>query len=373
MTAEGRYPRLLVVSQFPGNDVAGGGALARQLLRGYPSERIFWWSCAAGGDQNRSSPAGHQYSFAPPRRLLPNRRVPRLKSLILDALWTPFAGFHLRRVAALVRPEQVWALPYAWSIAPTCRAGLIPSFRTHVSIWDYVGNNRQRGVLGERRVETLQRKLEQLYASAATVDVISKPMWEDLAQRTGRSDALIVHSGFERQDIEELAQSRAAPPAAIRVAYAGTIISASAFELVVRSLDMIRAQLARPLVLEFFGGRNVHQCAWFNSLWMKDYPQMDEIEFDEMLRRCAWGIIVMDLTDADPSYNRFSFPNKFGTCLSAGLPLLVVGHRASSAARVIRDWPVGFYTDASSMAELASFFKMALEEKNPQERFRSQI
>jgi hypothetical protein len=325
------------------------------------------------GDRNISSPAERQYSFAPPWHLLPNRRVPRLKSLILDVLWTPFAALHLRRVAMRLQPQQIWALPYGWSIPATHRANLGQSFRMHVSIWDYVDNKGHRGLLGNERAEKFQRKLERLYSDAASVDVISKPMIKDLAQRTGRSDALIVHSGLERWDIERLARSTPASSSVIRIAYAGTIIAASAFEMVVRSMGTIRGKLTRPFVLEFFGGRNVQRHSWFDPGWMNDHPLMNETEFHEHLCQCTWGLIVMDLTDNDPRYNRFSFPNKFGTYLSAGLPLLVVGHSASSAAGVVGDCPVGVFTDASSASGLALFFENALTERHPQERFRSQI
>jgi len=373
MIDQSGFPELLVVSQFPANDAGGGGALARQLLRGYPRERVSWWSCVPGGDQSIVSPAGRIYTFAPPRRLLPNKRAPRLKSFLLHALWVPLAAAHLRRVTARVRPRQVWALPYGWSIPVTFRAGIMPRFRTHVSIWDYVDNKGHRGLLSDQRAELFQRTLEKLYLSAATADVISKPMLEDLAQRTGRSHPLIVHSGLERIDIERLEQLHPAELPVIRLAYAGTIIVPSAFEFVVRALNSIRNKLPKPLVLEFFGGRNVQQNAWFNASWMKDHPRMDEAEFHQELQQCAWGLIVMDLSDSDPRYNRFSFPNKFGTYLATGVPLIVVGHAESSVVRVMREHSVGVWTSGSTVSDIAPFFNEALHEKNPHARFQSQI
>ena len=45
------FPRLLVATEFPPNAAGGGAAIVRQMLREWPAEKLFWWSCFP--DNNR--------------------------------------------------------------------------------------------------------------------------------------------------------------------------------------------------------------------------------------------------------------------------------------------------------------------------------
>ncbi len=44
------FPRLLVATEFAPNMPGGGGsgAVMRQMLKDWPAEKLFWWSCFAG-------------------------------------------------------------------------------------------------------------------------------------------------------------------------------------------------------------------------------------------------------------------------------------------------------------------------------------
>ncbi len=106
---------------------------------------------------------------------------------------------------------------------------------------------------------------------------------------------------------------------------------------------------------------------------MQDHGHLGEAEFHAALQRCTWGFLPMGLTDSDPRYNRFSFPNKFGTYLTAGLPLLVLAHRESSAAKMIRAYNVGLHTDTTDLDQLILFLRRAFAEPSPKQRFRGEI
>jgi hypothetical protein len=70
-------------------------------------------------------------------------------------------------------------------------------------------------------------------------------------------------------------------------------------------------------------------------------------------------LFLPDITDFDPRYNRYSFPNKFGTYLTAGMPVIVAGHAANSAAEILRRFPVGLFTDTANVDQMADFLRRA--------------
>ncbi len=57
------------------------------------------------------------------------------------------------------------------------------------------------------------------------------------------------------------------------------------------------------------------------------------------------GFLAMDTEDRNPRYNRFSFPNKFGTYLAAGLPILLLSGPQTSAAKMLAAQQVGVRLD----------------------------
>jgi hypothetical protein len=93
----------------------------------------------------------------------------------------------------------------------------------------------------------------------------------------------------------------------------------------------------------------------------------------ESLQRCSWGIVVMDLEGTDLHYSRFSFPNKIGTYLSAGVPVLGLGHQTSSLAEVMRDYRLGMFTNATEPEPLVKFLSDSLRIAQPRLLFREDI
>jgi hypothetical protein len=364
------FPKLLVVTAFAPNPV--GGALVRQLLRGYPADRLHWWTCAseeAGGHALETN----QLHYCPiPSRLQPHRRLVRLKSWLVENVWMARLASSLRRTTKEVRPDVVWCQLTGWVIPAFWRAGLLGRVHTHTSLWDYHNSFVHFRQFGKRRAQRLARLSEQILVRSSTCDVISEPMRSDIAARTGRSDVIIVHSGFEPWQIKRLAEAEPAPTASIRIAYTGSIIAPATFELFVRALRALRSQLPRPVSLELFS-RSFRGEPWFDRAWMTDHGLLDEPSFLRELDGCSWGFAPMNLADDDPAYNRYSFPNKFGTSLAAGLPLIVLAHRQSSAARMIQVHPVGVCSDATELDGLVGFLGRALAEENPRKLYRDRI
>jgi hypothetical protein len=154
----------------------------------------------------------------------------------------------------------------------------------------------------------------------------------------------LVHSGFEPPHLALLeASSDRAPEGPLRIAYVGTIITESSFHAAVAALNQARAGSSRHVQLEFFGKRNY--------------------------RGSSWGLTVMDLEAEDARYSRFSFPNKVGTCLSAGVPVLGVGHEGSSLADAMRRHDIGRFSSATGPAALASFMAEPPRIAEPRARF----
>jgi glycosyltransferase involved in cell wall biosynthesis len=159
----------------------------------------------------------------------------------------------------------------------------------------------------------------------------------------------------------------------VRIAYVGTIISATGFLKMLGALKKVRATLPQKIVLEFFGGRNYRSCNWFEPDWMTEHGMFTDNELVAALRRCDWGIVVMDPESEDLRYSRFSFPNKVGTYLSAGVPVLGFGHPHSSLAEIMRQNRLGVFSCATSQVELEKFLAENLRLPSPRESFRADI
>jgi hypothetical protein len=213
-----------------------------------------------------------------------------------------------------------------------------------------------------------------LVGRADSWDGISTAVVEETRAQTKRTDGILLHSGFEPQHLSSLeGLSETAADGAARLAYVGTIISENAFIQMLAALDKIRQTLPQKVVLEFFGGRGYRTRSWFNPEWMVEHGIFSDSQLVEALRRCSWGIVVMDPEGEDLRYSRFSFPNKIGTYLSAGVPVLGLGHPSSSLAEVMKRHRVGLFTSALDKAALERFLAEALQVPEPRSWFHKDI
>ena len=367
------FPRLLVATEFPPNASGGGPAVVRQMLRGWPADHLFWWSCRPDADQRFGQGVAGQRVAAIPPRLYPHHRLTGMKSWILETLWSRWAARHIRRTLAEFRPDVVWVIPHAWAIPPIAQALTGAGVRFHVTVQDYMTTRSSRARFGAARAARLMAMTCGLYSRAASRDATSHPMIADLQSRTGCRAAQMLHAGLEEEDFEFLARAPLAPGSGIRLGYAGTILVEPEFAFFVECVDRVRGQLSRPVTLELWGAHTYRDRAWFNPAWMREHGNLPEPALAQALRECAWGFAPMALADDDPEYNRFSFPTKFISYLAAGLPIITLGHPESSVARMAAAYDVGLLQTRRDPAEFCARLHRAFTEPAPAAAFRPEI
>ncbi|HEV2328285.1 MAG TPA: hypothetical protein VGY56_05795 [Verrucomicrobiae bacterium] len=369
---ESGFPRLLIATEAWPDAPGGGAAVIRQMLKDWPVERLFWWSCLSRKEQIlRQKVASHRIARIPPK-LYPNRRWRAQKSCLLEHFWVPWATRHFKRTLAGLKPDVVWVIPHCWAIPPLAR--VLPGGKTgfHVSIHDYMDI---RGVIekfGEYRSRQMAAMADKLYASATTRDAICRAMVDDLRTRTG-ADGSIDRAGLEQDDFDFLTAASKRNEGTIRIAYAGTIIAEETFALFVRSVGRIRGRLPRPVMLDFFGDHSYRSREWFDAGWMKEHGNLPARELSQALKECDWGVSPMKLADDDPRYNRFSLPTKFVSYLAAGLPIIMIGHPDSTVMKIASQYAVGISATGGDPENLGKQLQEGLSEPEPKMKYRAEI
>ncbi|HEY4416793.1 MAG TPA: glycosyltransferase [Verrucomicrobiae bacterium] len=367
------FPKLLVATEFPPNMPGGGGAIVRQMLQGWPVEKLFWWSCRPdNGRHFGQKTAGHAVALIP-TKFYPHRRVRRQKCWLLENFWGPWAARHFQKTLAAFRPDVVWVISHCWSIPPLARVLPGAGIPFHVSIHDYADVQRVIDGFGEPRSRRFSALGDQLYARASTRDGITRQMTDDLAARTGAA-GIVIRAGLEPADFRHL--DAVVPPADngwIRIAYAGTIIVEPEFALFVTALGKIRHQLPKPLSLEFFGDHSYRSHPWFDASWMTEHGNLPQPQLSEALKQCTWGFSPMALADDDPRYNRFSIPAKFTSYLAAGLPVITLGHPECTVVKTATVYDVGHSSTTTSINALAEQLLVALTEPDPRRKYRENL
>jgi len=365
-------PRLLVATEAPPNGAGGGPAIIRQMLKDWPAENLFWWSCFPDRDRHFGRQvAAHHVARIPPK-FYPNRRWCAQKSWLLEKIWAPWAARHFQKKLAVVKPEVVWVIPHCWAIPPL--AQVLPQSKTgfHVSIHDYADVGANTPKFGKRRSRNLADMAEKLYAGAITRDAISQPMLDDLRARTG-CDGSVARAGLEPEDFDYLSAKTGARMDSIRIAYAGTILAEKEFALFAQALAQIRRQLPLPATIEFFGDHSYRSRGWFDSSWMNERGHLPARELSQALKECAWGFLPMELADDNPRYNRFSLPTKFVSYLAAGLPVITLGHPESSAVKMASQYEVGLCSTTGDAGKLSAQLLAALSQPDPKSKYRVEI
>jgi hypothetical protein len=371
------FPKILFVNDYsPDSEVLAD--LIRQLLLGYPVEKIAWWHCRHTRVYAKPDlQAGSVDCFTLPAKLVPNKRWTAAKSLLLENFWLPLAARHLRRTITRVKPDVVWIFGNSncWAGFAATAANL-PNVRLHVSLWDYPDSNASKHALGTTRARRFLSRIFQFIKKADTYDTLCRSSLEEIHLQTGRKDGLIVHSGFEPGHLEVLKNSSAGhmnDDGVLRLAYVGTVVYENGFLEMLAALEKVRAAQPRKVVLEFFGGRNYRSRSWFNPDWMIEHGLFTDQGLIDAVRRCSWGIVVADPKCEDPRGSRFSFPNKIGTYLSAGVPVLGYSHPQSSFAQIMQEHHLGRFTSTTQRGELEEFLAESLRLPSPQDFFRDDI
>ncbi|MST93994.1 MAG: hypothetical protein EXS33_01750 [Pedosphaera sp.] len=368
------HPKILFVNEFAPDSLLVAD-LSRQLLLGYPADRLAWWHWRPGAQREvRDLQVGSRHFWPLPEKWVPNRKFAALKSAVMERVFVPLAARHLRRTIAEVKPDVVWVLAFSWPILIARNAIRKSGPRLHVSLWDMPDTRPQRKTLGDARTCRMLDGIYQLIRQADSCDGISPAVMEEIAAKTERRDVIPVHSGFEPHHLRALeAMSPGGGEDVIRLAYVGTIISEKTFLALLAALNKVRATSPRPVVLEFFGARNYRSRPWFDPQWMVEHGIFSDQGLVESLQRCEWGIVVMDLEGEDLRYSRFSFPNKIGTYLSAGVPVLGVGHPQSCLTEIMQRHRMGRCLSEGGEAALEKFLSDILKTPQPRSFFRDDI
>lgn len=363
------FPRLLVATEFPPNASGGGPAVVRQMLKGWPVERLSWWSCLPEQSERFGLKVAAHRVATIPTKLYPHRRLTRQKSWLLENIWTPWAARHFQKTLADQKPEVVWVIPHAWAISPLAKILPRAKIGYHVTVQDYADAGNGVAIYGASRSRWLAGLADQLYSQATSRDATSHPMIADLQARTGKAAAQMLHAGLEAEDFAFLENRGFTNDHEICIAHAGTIQAETEFSLFVAALARIRARLPRPVRLVFFGAHSYSGRPWFDSTWMEERGNLPEAELNRALRKCTWGFSLLPLGDFDSRYHRYSFPTKFITCLAAGLPVITLGHPESSVVKMAKLYGVGPCLTTSSLEEMQDILTEVLAIKNPWPQF----
>jgi hypothetical protein len=367
-----RFPKLLVATEFGPDSAGGGPAVVRQMLREWPSEQLLWWSCMRRAVTGHGLPVSKQIVFELPGKLRPQRRAPVLKATILEHIWSPLAARNLAAVIRREKPDVIWGIPHDWSIFPLGAA--LPKSRPsyHITVQDYFDIHGRPERLGRARCTRIAQIADFLYRSASTRDATSHPMAKDLAERTGAQATQILHAGLESRHFESLA-GEPRGQSCIRIAHAGTILAEPSFVAFVSAVAKLRPQIERPIRLDLFGAHSYSSKPWFDASWMFEHGDLSQAMLEEELSDCTWGFAPMQLTDEDYRYNRFSFPTKFITYLAAGLPVIVTGHRLSSASQMVAKYGVGLALEGPTPELIRRQLLDVLSDANPRKSYRSEV
>jgi hypothetical protein len=366
------FPRLLVATEFPPNGAGGGAAIVRQMLKDWPVEKLFWWSCHPDRDELFGQKTASHRVAQIPAKLNPNRRGRALKSWLMDKFWVPRATDHFQNTLETSKPEVVWAIPHGWSIPPMVRVLPQAGIGFHVSIHDYADIQPAIIRFGAPRAAEMAAMADRLYASATTRDAICQPMVDDLRART-KCEGSINHAGLEQEDFDYLATipAPATHNVPIRIAYAGTIIAEQTFRLFVKALDRIRSKV--PLTLEFFGDHSYRSCDWFDAGWMKERGNLNAQSLAKELKEYDWGFAPMELTDENPRYNRFSLPTKLISYLAAGLQVIAAGHPESSMIKTMSPCHAGLCITDSDAGKVEAQLLAGLSKPDAKAQYRAAI
>jgi glycosyltransferase involved in cell wall biosynthesis len=367
-----KFPKLLVATEFAPNAPGGGPAVVRQMLRGYPADKIAWWSCFPEGSKKFGQDVATHYCAKLPSSAYPYKRWKRIKALALSLGWAPLLGRHLERTIQAAQPEVIWAIPHNWAIPPLHRVLTQGKTPYHVTMQDYVDIHDHPERFGKKQCERMAQMADSLYKEAWSRDATSLPMMEDLERRTGAKAAQMLHAGLEEEDFSRLSQD-VTETQILRIAYAGSVLVSDEFALFIKALRIVREKTGMPVQIELFGANPFERYRWYDKSWMNSHGNLAEEALGVALRNCTLGFIPMALHDHEPRYNRFSFPTKYISYLAAGIPPVVLAHPESSVARMATEYQTGFYSSTADPNALAEELIQFLKAPVLKARYRSAI
>ena len=247
------FPLLLIATEFAPNAPGGGPVLVAQMLKGWPAEKLMWWSCLPQGQRSFPLRVEHHHVARIPAKLYPHVRQTRSKAWVLENLWAAWATKHLRATIFNNQPEVIWTIPHQWSILPMANVLPTATIPYHISVHDYPDAHHPEKRFGQRITNRLVSLFEHLYTRAYSRDVISHEMAADLEERTSQPVDGIFNAGLEPEDFAYLERKASSNPETINLAHAGTIVAEATFVRFVESIRRVRRILSKPIKLHLFG------------------------------------------------------------------------------------------------------------------------
>jgi glycosyltransferase involved in cell wall biosynthesis len=370
--------RLLIATDFNPGSPGGGPTVVCQMLKGFRKEghQIYWWSCRYPNPNDELFPVdGHKFAPIHPR-LMPAKRVTRLKALLLYYGWVHFASHSLKTAIKLFKPHHIWTIPHDWSILPIHNVLVKNSkFRIpfHTTIQDYPdvhGNASRWGVSIARNI--VEKQLD-IYRSASSNDATSRPMLDDLYHITGKRGFQMIHEGLEKKDFERIKGIKNKKHnQQIRLAFAGTILAEPEFETFIAGLKLARAKESK-LCLEFWSGFSYKSKSWFDSSWMKEHGNVNRDRMVDQISDCDWGVITMPFDRDSLRYSQYSFPTKFISYLAAGIPPIILGRKDSAVMKMADQFDLGLRLVSHDAKTIAVNLNETIWQENTSEKYNQRI
>lgn len=350
--------RLLVATDFNPSSPGGGAAVIRQMLQGFREEghSIHWWSCRKNEKSIENFSVNGLIQCPIPSKLIPSRRVARIKSALVRNIWAPLASKSLSSTIKTLQPDCVWAIPHNWSILPLHQALISQrhkKMRIHTTIQDYPdihGNSNRWGLFITKE---LREKQLLLYSEATTCDATSLPMLNNLNSLTQRRGVQMLHEGLESSDFIRIQNKYRSNAPKLKLAFIGTILAGDEFSLLIDALKLAGAD-KNSVSLDIWSTHSYKKESWFDSTWMFERGNEVRTSLLEKLSGCDWGCLTMPFQHDQSRYGKYSFPTKFITYLAAGIPTLILGPNDSAVNKMAEEYDLGLRFCSKNISEISN-------------------
>lgn len=366
-------PKILIAAIFVPGTPGGDWVILQHLLRGIDWNRLSWWAMFAGESHLTKALAERLHVFDAPYRLAPARKWRWLRGILFENVVVPLAARHLRQAIQREKPDRLWIVSYGWAIPVFHRVVPKLGIPYHFSMHDMPETLPMVNMLGAGRARRFLKMQDRLYSGAASRNVVWKSMGDVMEKRTGVPAEFEFRCSIEPETIEKL---RLPPPekdrSEIRIGYAGTILAEDSFEFLVRTLQAIRPSAPIPVRIHLFSSHSYRDRPWFDPEIIVEHGHLSFQDLQKPYSECHWGLALMQLDDRDPQYNRFSFPCKFTQSLAAGLPIISIGHSASTLVELASQYDLGCCLTEKDLATANGRLHDALMREGPPSQYRNE-
>jgi glycosyltransferase involved in cell wall biosynthesis len=355
--------KLLVATDFNPNSPGGGPAVIRQMLTGFreAGHSISWWSCRREEQVGENFFVDYLARCPIPRKLIPAKKFPKIKSSLLYKFWAPIASTSLQRNLQKIQPECVWAIPHNLSILPIYQClsrKNPPAFRFHTTIQDYPDAHNNQNLWGKLLTNDLIKNQYLLYKNAQTRDATSLQMIAHLKELTGKKGSQMLHEGLEIYDFNNFEKQIDTKKNCdfIKILFIGTILAEKELVSFIDAMKLL--QTRKRVQLDFAGAHSYRNKKWFDSSWMSEFGNLPRSSLVELTSKYDFGFISMPLYD-NLRYSKYSFPTKFISYLSSGVSQIIIARADSAVYQMAEKYQIGIRIQTDEPSSIAK----AIEDK----------